>query len=175
MTVALSLLAEELSRSGYEVTLLDESIGTFENDTLLGFLITFTRTADLVANWAEDADRAISRYQFQLRSAGVKAWNAYLILAADEPALDDELPALTLIEEDLNATRKIARAGISSAHLARAALLSLLPLQSKPVLEQIDMGAEIVARSGDIHAPAVRAFLADADDSLILQMLGEAG
>ena len=43
------------------------------------------------------------------------------------------------IEEDLTGTRKIARSGIRDSSDLRAALLPLLPLQSAPKLEAVDI------------------------------------
>jgi hypothetical protein len=169
----LTLATEVLSRFRYDLQILDEATATFENETVLGFVLVFPTPGALLQTWKLRSDEAIQHKQFQLRAAGEKAWNTYIVLLAEEEAERGQIASLTLIEEDLLATRKIARAGVASERQAQSALLSLLPLQSAPVLESVDMEAEIRARGSDVSDAALRAFLSDADEALVLQVLGE--
>lgn len=145
----------------------------FEGDTVLGFLFVYDSSADLMKSWSSDSDMAISTYQFGLRKSGTKAWNTYLILLT--PELPDYGRAVSLgaIEEDLSGTRKIAKAGIRDLTDLGAALLPLLPLQSAPRLEAVDMRMEIRQRATELPARVVDAFLSGAEEALVVQVLEE--
>lgn len=81
--------------------------------------------------------------------------------------------ALAAIEEDLSGTRKIARAGVRDITDLRSVLLPLLPLQSAPKLEAVDMQAEIRQRATELLPRVVDAFLSSADDGVVTQILEE--
>jgi hypothetical protein len=123
--------------------------------------------------WPRDTDGATTNYQFGLRRAGQKAWNTYVVLLASSEADYGASVGLSAIEEDLAGTRKIARAGIADIADLREALLPLLPLQSAPVLEPVDVLAEIRQRATELPARAVDAFLSTADDAVVIQILEE--
>jgi hypothetical protein len=80
---------------------------------------------------------------------------------------------LGAIEEDLTGTRKIAQAGVNEVAELRLALLPLLPFQSAPRLEAVDIAAEIRQRATELPARAVDAFLSSADASVVMQVLEE--
>lgn len=82
--------------------------------------------------------------------------------------------ALGEIEEDLTGRRKIARADVVDIARLRAALLPLLPLQSAPKLEAVDIVSEIRERTTELPARAVEAFLSSAEESVVIQVLEEA-
>ena len=145
----------------------------FEDNTVLGFLIAYESPSLLIGGWLKDADRAIATHQFALRRAANKAWNAYVVLLTEREADYVQTIALNAIEEDLVGTRKIARAGISDLAELRSALLPLLPFQSAPRLEAVDIAAEIRQRTTELPARAVNAFLSTADESLVIQVLEE--
>jgi hypothetical protein len=83
------------------------------------------------------------------------------------------MAALAAIEEDLTGTRKIARSDIRDISDVEAALLPLLPLQSAPKLDAVDMVTEIRQRSTELTPRAVEAFLSGTDVSLVLQVIEE--
>jgi hypothetical protein len=120
-----------------------------------------------------DADRVIGDNQFGLRRAGEKAWNAYIVLVAAGEETIAQSVALGAIEEDLAGTRKIARADIAATSDVRAALLPLLPLQSAPKLEAVDIVAEIRQRTTQLSPRALEAFFSKADESVVVQALEE--
>ena len=145
----------------------------FEDSTVLGFIVIYDRVAELLANWKADGDRIAMKYRKFLQAAQQKAWNAYLVLLAREAATFDQALALGLIEEDLEAMRKITKAAVTNVSAVRSALLPLLPFRAAPVLDPIDMRAEIRARTSELDEQIVAAFLSAADEAVLLQLLEE--
>lgn len=174
----MTLLADAevvLRDAGFDVQRMDaQSAGvTFENDTVLGFLLTYDTPAGLLAEWAALADLLVAQRQFQLRAAGKKAWNAYLVLLATKPADYAEAAALNSVEEDLSGLRKITRAGLTCRADVSRALISLLPFQAAPILVAVDSRAEIRQRTTELPPKVVEAFLSQADTSVVFQILEE--
>lgn len=143
----------------------------FEDDTVLGFVLAYDRVQELLSSWKADGDRVAMKHRKFLQSAQQKAWNAYLVLFAREEAAFEQALALGLIEEDLEAMRKITKSGAVSATTVRNALLPLLPFRAAPVLDPIDMPAEIRARTSELDEQIVAAFLSSADEAVVLQLL----
>jgi len=173
----LSASADILAAAGYltnRTPIETREALVFEDATTLGFLFAYGDTIELIQTWQRDAAAAIAHHNLALRRSGQKAWNAYVVLLADGQIDHSGTVALARIEEDLSGTRKIARAGIADVQDIRAALLTLLPLQSAPRLEAIDIAAEIRQRATELHPRGVDAFLSTADESIILQVLEEA-
>jgi hypothetical protein len=104
---------------------------------------------------------------------GDKAWNAYAVLISAAEANYSESVVLSAIEENLVGVRKIARAGVRDVADVRDALLPLLPLQSAPKLEAVDMDAEIRLRTTELPSRAVDAFLSGAEEAVVIQVLEE--
>jgi hypothetical protein len=145
----------------------------FEDRTVLGFLFAYEDPQEGLERWARDAEAAVRQHQFALRRAGQKAWNTYILVLCS--ALPDHRSsiALSAIEEDLTGTRKIARAGIADVADLRSALLPLLPLQNAPVLDPVDVSAEIRQRATDVAPAALDAFLSSAEDAVVIQVFEE--
>jgi hypothetical protein len=172
----LSASADALARAGFGTTSVSvegTSVLLFEDPTVLGFLLAFSDARDLITRSTPAADIVLKKYQFGLRRAGKKAWNAYLVLLAAASSHHAESAALSAIEEDLTGTRKIARAGISGVSDLEAALLPLLQLQSAPRLDAVDIVAEIRERTTTLPVRAVDAFLSHAEEAVVLQVLEE--
>jgi hypothetical protein len=168
--------AETLGQFGFSTSLI--SIGTrqavaFEDATVLGFVLDYADATSLIEGWGKDIDQAVASNQFGLRRAAQKAWNVYVVLLTSAEADYAQSVALGAIEEDLVGTRKISRAGVNDVSNLRAALLPLLPLQSAPKLEAVDIIAEIRQRTTELPTRAVNAFLSGADDAVIIQVLEE--
>jgi hypothetical protein len=166
--------ARILGEAGFEV----QSAGsdarpahTFENDTVLGFLLAYNSPTDLVACWSKDIDHLTTLRQFQLRAAGTKAWNCYAILLARGQADQAQAAALNVIEEDLGGVRKIAKAVCENSADVVAALLPLLPVQTGAILDAVDTRAEIRQRTTELPNRVVEAFLSAADPQVVLQLL----
>ncbi len=166
--------ARRLQEASFDVTGTPGQHGDafiFENDTVLGFALLYDTAADLIGRWNADADALIATRRFQLKASGNKAWNTYvLFLAAGQPT-SNEAVALSLIEEDLAGYRKIARAGCDNLADLDRALLPLLPVQSAPVLDAVDSKVEVRQRATEISSRLLEAFLSDADEQIVLQML----
>lgn len=151
----------------------DQEAVVFEDSTVLGFLFSYKSALQVTKDWQEISDRAVSDYQFALRRAGLKAWNTYTVLLAEDDGHQGDVAAFASIEENLAGTRKIARMGVRDADDVRAALLPLLPLQAAPQLEAVDIPQEIRQRATELSTRMVDAFLSTAEDSVVLQVLEE--
>jgi len=145
----------------------------FEGATLIGFVITYDEPENLLARWNKDAQDLISAHQLGLRRAQSKAWNTYLVLLASGHGRQEEQIALGMVEENLLATRKIARAGIQTHEDLRRALLPLLPIQNTPRLEAVDMRSEIAIRTTELPPRVVEAFLSNVSDAIVARVLEE--
>ena len=168
--------AEIFAEAGFTtkaVSINEHEALLFEDSVVLGFLFSYQDSSELIHAWNRDANRAITDYQFGLRRAGQKAWNAYCVFLAAGDNVYANLAALAAIEEDLAGTRKIARSNVRSVADLRAALLPLLPLQTAPKLEAVDMEVEIRQRTTELQPRAIAAFLSKADESVVIQVLEE--
>ena len=146
----------------------------FENDSVIGFVFSYPNAQSLIARWADDSEAAVSANQFALRRAGQKAWNTYVVLLASGDISHAEIASLAAIEEDLTGTRKIARSDINGISDMEAALLPLLPLQSAPKLDAVDMVLEIRQRATELPPRAIEAFVSSTEVSVVLQVIEEA-
>ncbi|MER8589595.1 hypothetical protein NKH19_31120 [Mesorhizobium sp. M1338] len=174
MTDLIEEAARLLQDAGFEIQPVDIdglSARVLENDTLLGFVLVYDTAGDLLARWSGDTDRLVAQRQFQLRAAGTKAWNSYVLLLARDRANYAEAIALSSIEEDLSGLRKIARSGCEHGSDILRALLPLMPLQSTPVLDAVDSKEEIRQRTTELAQTVVEAFLSAADPHIVFQLL----
>lgn len=143
----------------------------FEDATVLGFIVAYDTPEQLIAIWRADRDRIALRHREVLQAARQKAWNAYLVLVSRGPADFAQSLMLGQIEEDLEAMRKITKAGVAVNGGARMALLPLLPFRASPSLDPIEMPAEIQSRSTELNEQVVAAFLSNADEGVVMQLL----
>lgn len=143
----------------------------FEDATVLGFIVAYDNPEQLIATWPADRDRIAMRHREVLQAARQKAWNAYLVLVSRGPADFAQSLMLGQIEEDLEAMRKITKAGVAVSGGARMALLPLLPFRAAPSLDPIEMPAEIQSRSTELDDEIVAAFLSNADEAVVMQLL----
>ena len=168
--------AEILVSAGYSVKRISASKRealAFENSVCLGFVFAYDTADQLIREWTDDSKAALARHGLALRRAAEKAWNVYLVLIAGGEKSEELQASLAELEEDLIGTRKIARDGLASNADVRSALLALLPLQSAPKLEAVDMPSEIRLRASDVDSRGIDAFLSPADESVVLQLLEE--
>lgn len=165
-----------LDRMGFTAvmaTVKGREVLVFEDDSVIGFVFSYPNAHSLIASWRGDTEATVSAHQLALRRAGQKAWNTYMVLLANGEASHAELAALAAIEEDLTGTRKIARSDVKDISDVEAALLPLLPLQSAPKLDAVDMVFEIRQRSTELSPRAVDAFVSGVEESVVLQVIEE--
>ena len=176
MSDLLALGTEVLRNFGYNVVAFERegrTVACFEDESTLGFLFDYPDAEALLSAWTVDIAKAAAGQSLALRRSGQKAWNVYAIFLGGGSPSETDAMRLSLIEEDLTATRKIARAGLHDAPDVREALLTLLPLQNAPLLEAVDMPEEIRLRASELSPRALDAFLSDSDASVVLQVLEE--
>jgi hypothetical protein len=175
VTDVLIICVQILEEAGFttETATASRQSIVFENDTVLGFVSIYEDTRALIRGWQTDLDRLVEAYQLALRRSGDKAWNAYAVMISAADANYSESVVLGAIEEDLVGVRKIARSGTKDVADLREALLPLLPLQNAPKLEAVDMGGEIRIRTTELPGRAVEAFLSDAEQGVVIQVLEE--
>lgn len=169
-----TVVRQQLVNDGYrigELQSLRKPVVIFENATVLGFVFFYSDSSDLIANWRNDNVQVIRETQFSLRRAGHKAWNTYSVFLADIQMDPRGAFVLQAIEEDLAGTRKIARAGVKNGDELRLALLPLLAIQNAPRLEPIDMAEEIRLRTSELPGDLVDGFIANAPNSVMVQLL----
>ena len=175
MKAQLDLVSSVLEESGFTCFSVDAETNNclaFENHVSFGFMHIYEEIDGLMSNWRADSENAFSKFQFQIRSSGEKAWNAYSVFLAFERADAKHAALLARIEEDLSGTRKIARGVITIDDKIRQGLLPLLRIQNPPVLVPVDMTEEIRTRAVGLPAKAVDAFLLQAPNSEVLRLLG---
>ncbi len=175
MKVQLDLVSSVLEQAGYTSFTVDveaDNCLAFEDHVSFGFIHVYSRIDDLLQNWKVESENAISKFQFQIKSSGEKAWNAYSVFLALEQPNAKHAALLARIEEDLSGTRKIARGVGPAVDEIRQGLLPLLRIQNPPVLDPVDMVEEIRTRADGLPSKAVEAFLVRAPNTEVLRLMG---
>lgn len=150
-----------LREAGYETWLWSGAsppVVCFENPAIVGFLHVYDTAVELLAQWEDAQARVLSRHTPMLRAAGTKAWNVYSVFLTSEKA-DDQERLVERLEEDFSLTRKIARTGIQMNEDLVHALMPLVPIKAKPMLENASVGDRLSARAKDLSPTALKAFL----------------
>lgn len=130
----------------------------FEDESVMGFLWEANSVDDIVRNWKTRQDDFLADNAPRIRASGQKAWNIYSVLLTEELPPDGSLGDILAIEENLNATRKIARAGVSSRGELQAALRPILPIRHEGLQTQSrDAIDSLRAQLSDIPAVALTA------------------
>lgn len=173
MTHMLAMCIQVLEEANFATATANSRSIVFEDDTVFGFVSIYDEVQALVTNWQSDLDILVEDFQFKLRRSGDKAWNAYAILISTAEATHSESVVLSAIEENLIGVRKIARSGMRDVTDVRSVLLPLLPLQSAPKLDAVDMDAEIRLRTTELAGRAVEAFLSNVEETVLIQVLEE--
>jgi hypothetical protein len=146
---------------------------TFEDDTVLGVLYRFADPPSLLNEWQSAQRVFLTRCASQLRLSRDKAWNVYVVFLTSSPAEATEMHALHRIEEDFAATRKIARAGITTIEDLHRGLLPLLPIRAVADFGVTDYTSKLRARLSALPAPAVDAILGSASPDEVARILTE--
>jgi hypothetical protein len=108
---------------------------SFEDDSLLGCVFEFPEPTSLLLSWRGAEEVFLRANANRFRLAGEKAWNVYCVFLTGADGDDRKRREIRRIEEDLDRTRKLAMCGVSTKQLLMDALLPLLSLQQKPILE----------------------------------------
>ncbi len=98
---------------------------------MLGFVAEFVSVAALLGEWKDAEETFLREHAAELRRDRQKAWNVYSTLLTHERASAEQTKRLIAVEEDFQATRKIARAGIAIDRDIDNALGVLLPIRHR--------------------------------------------
>lgn len=126
----LDMAARRLSAAGYDVTSTTGNV-RFEDASVLGFVAEFASVAALLDEWIHAEETFLREHAVELRRDRRKAWNVYSILLTQERASAEQTKRLIAVEENFQATRKIARAGIAIDRDIDNALGVLLPIRHR--------------------------------------------
>jgi hypothetical protein len=124
--------------STWDAHISGRSVIAFEDQALMGFAVIFESTGKLLADWKITETIILNKYAPRLIGAGEKAWNVYCGFLTEDYADEDQLYKIRAIEEDLERTRKMAAANLTTRDAVTFALLPLLPILTKPVIAQED-------------------------------------
>src|ERR1035441_1156491 len=121
-----------LLAAGYDTRMAPEPGNPlyFEDYSIFGFCVAYETVEDLITTWLRNQENFLTLHAPSLRQASQKAWNCYAVHVTAAAATERELRELLNIEEDFRSTRKIARAGLSTAGDLTRALYPLLPIQN---------------------------------------------
>jgi hypothetical protein len=136
--------------SSGEMTLL-----AFEDEVVMGFIAEFVSVDEIISRWENIQHSFLAAQGKVLSQAPRKSWNIYsvfLTLDTTNPLQD----RLTLIEEDLRGTRKIARVCQGDQAGIERALLPLLPMLVRTGTTQIGPEAALAAKLDKAEAAYLR-------------------
>jgi hypothetical protein len=147
-----------LEEAGYAVWLapIDQLTAVcFEDEAIMGFVCVLAEPEDLLSRWRSIESALLARYAARFRAAGDKAWNVYSIFLCPKQGNEEQTAEIRRIDEDLERTRKIAACGLAGKTDIVTALLPVLPIQYRPILEEEDLTARLKKRITSIAPAAV--------------------
>lgn len=176
MTDITSTVQIVLQEAGYATWLFSSedltAIG-FEDDAVMGFVGIFEDASSLLTRWRKIETNFLTRHAPRLRDAPEKAWNVYSIFLCAAAASPDQAREIRRIDEDLEQTRKLAACGLVGQEGIVAALLPLLPIQSRPRLESEDLSERLKKRIAAIAPAAIEVALDErVPPSEVVRLLG---
>lgn len=152
------LAARRLLVAGYDVTSTTSHV-RFEDVSVLGFVAEFVSVAALLDEWTHAEEDFLRKHAAELRRDRRKAWNVYSILLTHERASAEQTKRLIAVEENFQATRKIARAGIAIDRDIDNALGVLLPIRHRVSLGNEDALGRLRNRLSALPPSAVHSML----------------
>jgi len=158
MTDLTSTVQIILQEAGYEtwLTSIEELTAIcFEDDAVMGFACIFDQPNSLLSRWRDVESIFVASHALRFRDAEDKAWNVYSIFLCAGTASADQIREVRSIDEDLEKTRKVASCGLVGQEDMIAALLPILPIQSRPRLEGEDLTERLKKRIAGIAPAAV--------------------
>lgn len=141
-----------LKDAGYSTSTWRDSSGPilrFEDLSVIGFLYEFASIDDLLTTCAAREKAVLTAHAPALRAAGVKAWNIYSVFLTSE-VNTNRSHSISALDENLQTTRKLARAGLSTEATLRSALLPLLPILSQPQIAIDDYERRVKSALGNL-------------------------
>lgn len=163
-----------LERHGYFASVTGQDMILFEDDSLIGFVCEGP-LQQLLSTWGARQDEFVRKNAGPLRTSSTKAWNLYSVfLSADVPTPDDK-KAITNIEEDFHATRKIVQTEVATLSDVTRALYSFIPIQNLVSLSTDNTLRTLRARLSSVPNAAVEALLDQSkSDDFVVQAFQEA-
>jgi hypothetical protein len=165
-----------LEEAGYAVWLVvadDSTAVCFEDEAVMGFVCMFDDPEQLLSRWSSIESTLLVRHAARFRTAEQKAWNVYSIFLCAKAGTEEQTREITSIDENLERTRKIAACGLVGKDDVVTALLPVLPLQYRPVLERENVTERLKRRISAIAPTAVDVALDEnVPASDVLPMLG---
>ncbi len=152
MTNLNSTVQVVLQEAGYRTWLvtLDSLVPIcFEDEAVMGFVCIFDDMASLINRW---------------RAVETELWNVYSIFLCSVGSDETKQRQIRSIEEDLERTRKITACGLVGREDVVSALLPILPLQSRPIMERENVVDRLRKRI-DTIAPVATAAILDLNTS----------
>ena len=163
-----------LRRSGYSANPFSADEMVFEDRDLFGFVWVAPTVDGLTKGWEVRHDNFISRRAGSLRKAADKAWNLYAIFLTQDKPTELERAALSRIEEDFRASRKIASGDLNTPEHVIRALYPLSPIRNVVSLEAEATSERFSARLSNIPRKALDLLLREQDLTSIIQEFIEA-
>ncbi len=154
----LDMASKRLATAGYDVTSIAGHL-CFEDASVLGFVAEFVSVAALLNQWKHTEESFLRDHAAELRRDRRKAWNVYSILLTHERASAEQTKHLVAVEENFEATRKIARAGIAIDRDIETALGVLLPIRHRVSLSSENALDLVRNRLSVLPTAAVRSLL----------------
>lgn len=177
MTDITSTVQIVLEEAGYVVWLasVDQITAVcFEDEAVMGFACVFGEPRDLLERWRSTETALLHRHAARFRAAEEKAWNVYAIFLCGKDGTEEETREIRGIDEDLERTRKIASCGLAGKEEVITALLPVLPIQYRPVLEGEDLTERLKKRITAIAPAAAEVALnEDVPAREVAALLGE--
>ena len=121
----------------------------------MGFVCVLAEPEDLLSRWRSIESALLARHAARFRAAEDKAWNVYAIFLCPKQGNEEQTGEIRRIDEDLERTRKIAACGLASKTDIVTALLPVLPIQYRPILEEEDLTERLKKRITSIAPAAV--------------------
>jgi hypothetical protein len=139
----------------------------------MGFVCVFAEPEELLSRWSSTESSLLARYASHFRAAEEKAWNVYSIFICAKSGTEEQTREIRSIDENLERTRKIAACGLAGKEDVITALLPVLPIQYRPVLEGEDLTQRLKKRIAAIAPAAVDVALnEDVPAREVLPLLG---
>lgn len=132
----------------------------FEDETVMGFVCVIDTPRRIVESWRDIETQLINRHASRFRDAGEKAWNVYSVFITEVKATGEERREVRWIEENLERTRKITATGVNSRGEIVKALLPIMPIIAKPLLNPEDAAQRLLRRI-EIISPSIQDIVLD--------------